>query len=111
MKLNWSLLILISLLLIGGGVIIYSSNYYSQENSEYTGPPLFLHFNPASQPWPCSKPIPSKNANNTETEVGPRRTYWTIPRKQNPSGGWDSMSGWYECETPEYYNETWQDSF
>lgn len=34
------------------------------------------------------------------SQIGPRRTYWLIPKEKNPNGGWDSISGWWDGETP-----------
>lgn len=83
---------------------MYENNYYQArlgypQNRTYSGGPLFGNFNDAS------KAIPDCDADQTSTAIGPRRTYWLIPNEQRASGGWDSMSGWYECESPCRWNE------
>lgn len=36
---------------------------------------------------------------------------WTIPKKKNPEGGWDSITGFWEAETPDRWTETWNEVF
>lgn len=83
-----------------------NNNQYT--NTAYTGRPKFMHW------LPPSSGVPGKsNHGQCVSEVGPRRTYWLIPKEKNPTGGWDSIDGFWDAESPtsDYKKETWLNDF
>jgi hypothetical protein len=47
----------------------------------------------------------------TTTTLPAGSVYWKIPKKLNPCGGYDSIQGWYESESPDWEKETWLEAY
>ena len=90
-NINWlNVSIIIGLII---AIILWGIGYGMSSNNKQS------HVNYNSGSWD------SATSAFTTSQIGPRRTYWLIPKEKNPNGGWDSVGGWYESETPVRHEE------
>lgn len=92
------------ILLVIGSVIYLSvkEGWLGQEMVKYQKCPQYMNWVPASSTVQGKKQV---------TFLGKERPYWIIPKEKRPDGGWDSIDGFWDAETPKRWNEGWQNDF
>lgn len=97
---------LVVLAVIGAGLyLVIKEGWFGQEQVQLRPETKVVSWMPASQAQ--SGP----GSTQEKTYIGIPKPYWIVPKKKRPDGGWDSIDGFWNAESPTRWDEKWQFSF